>query len=107
VPPPAALDTDLDDLSRVLEREAQLLVVTEVAPGMAAVEALRQLRREELHRALLVADVSAAHALGPDAGWNDLLHAIPPRWAATLRDRSDQLRASAALPPSLRDFLES
>ena len=107
MPSTASLDADLDDLARVLEREARLLIVTEVAPGMAAIEALRRLRREELHRALIVADLSARHTLGPDAGWRDLLGAIPPAWAATLRDQGDRLRSSPALPPSLRDFLES
>jgi len=107
VPSTTSLDADLHDLAHVLERETRLLCVTEVAPGMAAVEALRRLRREELHRALLVADLSAARALPPDAGWHALLDALPARWAATLRDRSDRLRASPALPPSLRDFLDS
>ena len=102
-----SLDADLDDLARVLEREARLLVVADVAPGMAAVEALRRLRREELHRALLVADISSARTLRPNAGWHDLLAALPAHWAATLRERSAQLRASPALPPSLRDFLDS
>jgi hypothetical protein len=107
VPPTTRLDADLDDLARVLEREARLLTVTEVAPGMAAVEALRRLRREELHRALIVAEVSAARALPPDSGWHDVLLAIPPAWAATLREQSARLRSSSALPPSLRDFLDS
>jgi hypothetical protein len=102
----ARLDVELDDLARVLEREARLLLVTEVAPGMAAVEALRRLRREELHRALIVADL-AARILRPDAGWHEILHALPAAWAATLRERSERLRESSALPPSLRDFLDS
>ena len=106
MPSTTSLDADLHDLARVLDWEARLLRVTELAPGMAAVEALR-LRREELHRALIVADLSAAQTLHPDAGWGDLLDALPADWAATLRDRSDHLRASPALPPSLRDFLDS
>ena len=107
MPSTTSLDADLHDLARVLDREARLLRVTEVAPGTAAVEALRRLRREELHRALIVADLIAARTLRPDAGWHDLLDALPAHWATTLRDRSDQLRASPALPPSLRDFLDS
>jgi hypothetical protein len=106
VAPTASVEVELDDLARVLEREAQLLRVTEVAPGMAAVEALRRLRREELHRALIVADL-AARILRPGAGWHELLNALPAPRAATLRDRSERLRASPALPPSLRDFLDS
>ena len=98
---------DLADLTRVLEREARLLVVTEAAPGSAAAEALRRLRCEELHRALIVADLRAAHALRADAGWHDVLAAIPESWAATLRHHAEQLRTSPALPPSLRDFLDS
>jgi len=106
VAPTTSLDVELDDLARVLEREAQLLHVTEIAPGMAAVEALRRLRREELHRALIVADL-AARILRPGAGWHDLLNALPAERAATLRERSERLRSSPALPPSLRDFLDS
>lgn len=103
----ASLDADLDDLARVLEREERLLAVTEAAPGPTAVDALRRLRREELHRALIVADVGAARTLRPGAGWHDLLAAIPEHRAAALRAHAERLRASSALPPSLRDFLDS
>jgi len=102
-----SLDADLGDLARVLQREARLLVVTDAAPGPAAAEALRRLRREELHRALIVADVATACELRPDAGWCDLLATIPERWAVTLRAHAASLRSSPALPPSLRDFLDS
>jgi hypothetical protein len=103
----ASLDTDLDDLARVLEREEQLLAVTEAAPGAAAADALRRLRREELHRALIVAEVSAALMLRPGSGWHHLLAALPEHRAETLRAHGERLRASSALPPSLRDFLDS
>ena len=102
-----SLDADLGDLARVLRRETRLLVVTEAAPGPAAAEALRRLRREELHRALIVADVASACELPPDAGWCDLLAVVPDRWTVTLRAHATQLRSSPALPPSLRDFLDS
>jgi hypothetical protein len=107
VAPIASFDADLDDLARVLEREERLLAVTEAAPGAAAADALRRLRREELHRALIVAEVSAARTLRPGAGWHDLLAAIPEHRASTLRAHAERLRASPALPPSLRDFLDS
>ncbi len=103
----ASLDADLHDLSCVLEREARLLVVTEAAPGPAAAEALRRLRREELHRALIVADLGVALAIGPDPLWHDLIAAVPDGWAAALVAHSARLQESRALPPSLRDFLES
>jgi hypothetical protein len=102
-----SLDIDLHDLSCVLEREARLLVVTEAAPGPAAAEALRRLRREELHRALIVADLGVALALGPDPMLNDLLAAVPDEWAVALAAHSARLQESRSLPPSLRDFLES
>jgi hypothetical protein len=101
------IEADLSDLARVLEREARLLVVTDAAPGPVAAEAMRRLRREELHRALIVADLGAACALSPEVGWCDLLAAIPERWAVTLRAHSARLRSSPALPPSLCDFLDS
>ena len=102
-----ALDHDLHDLSRVLEREVRLLVVSEAAPGPAAQEALRRLRREDLHRALLVADLGEALAIGPDPPLHDLLAAVSDGWAVALAAPSARLRESRALPPSLRDFLES
>lgn len=103
----ASLEADLHDLSCVLEREARLLVVTEAAPGPAGIEALRRLRREELHRALLVADLGVALALGPDPTWHHIIAAVPDEWAAALAAHSARLLGSRALPPSLRDFLES
>jgi hypothetical protein len=101
------LDNDLHDLSCVLEREVRLLVVSEGAPAPAASEALRRLRREDLHRALIVADLGEALAIGPDPLLNDLLAAVPDGWAVALTAHSARLRESRALPPSLRDFLES
>jgi hypothetical protein len=101
------LDNDLHDLSCVLEREVRLLVVSEATLGPAAAEALRRLRREELHRALIVADLGEVLAIGPDPVLNDLLAAVPDAWAVALAAHSARLRQSRALPPSLRDFLES
>ena len=101
------VDTDLDDLANVLRREARLLTVAEVALGAATDDALRCLRREDLHRALIAADLGVALDLGPEPGLNDLVAAVPERWAAALAAHRARLLASPTLPPSLRDFLES
>jgi hypothetical protein len=103
----AGVDADLRDLSCVLEREARLLLVASVAPGRDAVDALSLLHREEIHRALIVATVGEALALGPEPGLRDLMAAAPGDWAVSLGEQTARLQASPALPPSLRDFVES
>jgi hypothetical protein len=103
----AAVDDDLRDLACVLEREARLLVVAALAPRREATDALQLIRREELHRALIVADLGEALALGPEPALNDLVAAVPDGWASELAGHLARLQASEALPPSLRDFLES
>jgi hypothetical protein len=102
-----SVDADLRDLADVLEREARLLVVASVTSGRDAADALSLLHREELHRALIVATVGEALALGPEPGLHDLVAAVPAGWAASLADHRARLQASPALPPSLRDFVES
>src|SRR4051812_2630891 len=102
-----SVDADLHDLASVLEREARLLLVAEAALGAEAADALCRVRSEELHRALIVADLGDALALGPEPGLKDLVAAVPARWAAALAAHHARLRASVALPPSLRDFVDS
>jgi hypothetical protein len=101
------VDADLEDLACVLAREARLLVVAAASIGREATDALTLLHREELHRALIVATVGEALALGPEPGLHDLMTAVPPDWAASFDGHRARLRASPALPPSLRDFVES
>jgi hypothetical protein len=103
----AGVDADLRDLSCVLEREARLLLVAALAPGRDAADALSLLHREELHRALIVATVGEALALGPEPRLRDLMAAAPGDWATSLGEQTARLQASPALPPSLRDFVES
>jgi hypothetical protein len=103
----ADLQDVLDDLSCVLGRQARLLVVMTVAPGAVAAEALSQLRREELHRALIVAELSEVLALGPDPGLSALVAAVPARWATAIAAHRARLRDAEELPPSLRDFVDS
>jgi hypothetical protein len=101
------VDADLRDLADVLEREARLLVVASATSGGEAADALSLLHREELHRALIVATVGEALALGPEPGLHELVAAAPAGWAVSLADHGARLAASTALPPSLRDFVES
>jgi hypothetical protein len=103
----ADVDADLRDLADVLERESRLLVVASATSGSEAADALSLLHREELHRALIVATLGEALALGSEPRLHDLVAAVPADWAASLADHRARLQGSPALPPSLRDFVES
>ena len=99
------IEADLREHPCVLARAARLFVAA-LMPAPAVTDAVCGLHREELPRTLIGATVGEDLALEPDPVSRDLV-AAPGDWPTSLGEQTARLRASPALLPSRRDFVES